>query len=154
MIVTKVGNLLDVEVGIIVHGCNSLGVMGSGFALEVKQRHPDVFNKYVAYCASAGGRSIGTVQLCAVSEYKYIINAITQKKYGSGLQVSYEAIRSCFEAVNEIAKQLTIDNIDYKLPIMFPLIGAGRGGGDWNIISKIIDESISDEFDKQLWVLQ
>lgn len=35
-ILFKTGNILDVREGIIVHGCNLKGVMGSGLALQIK----------------------------------------------------------------------------------------------------------------------
>jgi len=33
------------------------------------------------------------------------------------------------------------------------MIGAGLGGGNWNIIKKIIDETVSDDFKKILYKL-
>jgi O-acetyl-ADP-ribose deacetylase (regulator of RNase III) len=32
----KFGDILDAQYGIIVHGCNAQGVMGSGTALHIK----------------------------------------------------------------------------------------------------------------------
>jgi O-acetyl-ADP-ribose deacetylase (regulator of RNase III) len=38
--------------------------------------------------------------------------------------------------------------------IIFPKIGAGLGGGDWEIISTIIDVTIPDEFQKTLYLYE
>lgn len=151
MIVTKVGDLLQVKHGVIVHGCNALGVMGSGFALQVKQMYPVVFESYRMYCQKIPD-ILGTVQILKLTPSLYIVNAITQQSYGHGKQVDYDAVKSCFEEIDAFFKRLH-QKERVLLPIMFPLIGAGRGGGDWDIISDIIDISLSDGFEKQLWIL-
>ena len=50
MIKYKRGNLLanvkDPNV-FIAHGCNCRGVMGSGFALQVKMMYPKVYERYL-----------------------------------------------------------------------------------------------------------
>jgi len=35
-------DILGIERGIIVHGCNGYGVMGAGLAAQVKRRYPSV----------------------------------------------------------------------------------------------------------------
>ena len=37
----KFGNILDAK-GIIMHGCNAQGVMGSGLAKDIRERWPAV----------------------------------------------------------------------------------------------------------------
>ena len=66
-----------------------------------------------------------------------IVNAYTQ--YGCNINmvnVDYDAIRSCFKAIKE---KFSGKKIGY------PLIGAGLAKGNWNIISKIIDEELNGE---------
>lgn len=75
-------------------------------------------------------------------------NAVTQKYYGrtSGkVYVDYNAVRRCFKLVNTCNLILMYDTVN------FPLIGAGLGG-DWEIISKIIDEELDDSLNKVLWL--
>lgn len=67
MIEYKKGNLLDVTKGIIMHGCNCQGVMGSGVALAVKRKYPLAFDRYSQMCADfkddgIEGKLLGTVQ--------------------------------------------------------------------------------------------
>jgi O-acetyl-ADP-ribose deacetylase (regulator of RNase III) len=47
----KKGNLLEVKEGIITHGVNCQGVMGSGVALAIKQKYPSAFYSYKNFVA-------------------------------------------------------------------------------------------------------
>ena len=124
MIETRYGNALDVNVGIIVHGCNCQGVMGGGFALEVKNRFPLAFHEYDKVHRTNG------------------LN--TQEGFGgSRRNVSYDAVADCFSEVYRFAKVIE-QHRGVKLDVIFPAIGAGLGGGDWKIISAIIDVVIPD----------
>lgn len=152
MIEVRIGNALEIPQGIIVHGCNSHGVMGAGIALEVKRCFPLVFQVYREEYEK-NGLKLGELTFAEVAPFKIIVNAITQGDYGHGTrQVDYEAVVTCFENVLEIA-QMIEDETGKKLDIVFPMIGAGLGGGNWNIIEKIIDETIPDHFNKILFKL-
>lgn len=145
------GNVLDVETGIIVHGCNNKGVMGAGIALEIKNRFPEVFHAYKT--AERSGLKLGSISFAeVVPGKKIIVNAVTQTLGGLDRAVSYDAIADSFTNVLTFARTLQRHrNVSY--PILFPKIGAGLGGGNWNIISAIIDVVIPDEFQKVLYVL-
>lgn len=144
------GDVLAMENSIIVHGCNSLGVMGAGVALAVKKRYPEVFEEYTRYytiCKAEGfDLPLGTTINVKVGDNKFIVNAITQAslKRGDERVVSYDAIEMAFRQVVKLANEEEIQRI------AFPLIGAGLGGGNWNIISSIIDNTVPDFFDKVL----
>lgn len=147
MITCKVGNVLDIPNGIIVHGCNCQGVMGSGIAREIKERFPKVFDVY-----HKGPLRMGEIIPVMVTEKKWIVNAMTQFGFGHGKrQVDYDAVANAFERTVEFAESLRLTGND--LPILFPKIGAGLGGGDWEIIAKIIDQTVPDSFDKVLYVM-
>ncbi len=151
MIETRYGNVLDLETGIIVHGCNCQGVMGSGIALEVKNRFPLVFHEYERIHRTQGLK-LGTISYVEVAPNKFIVNAQTQNLYGTEQRpMSYDAMVDCFEEVLKFARAIKTHR-NVKLDINFPLIGAVRGGGRWDIIEKIIDVIIpDDEFKKVLY---
>lgn len=140
MIEYRKGNLLDVKNGIILHGCNAQGVMGSGVALAVKQQYPSAFEAYKKHCAVYDENmkhvSLGTIAWAVENEGALIIaNAITQESFGRDPQtryVSYDAIDTAFQAIDIAA-------YTHKLQIHIPKIGAGLGNGDWGVIEKIID---------------
>lgn len=132
----KVGSLLDVVSGHIVHGCNAQGVMGSGVALAVKQKWPNVFANY-ENC----GMVLGCAYPVAVTESLVVWNAITQESYGAGRQVSYDAIETCFAGINERVVSSKLGKADRHIHI--PLIGCDRGGGKWEIVRSIIENTVT-----------
>lgn len=150
MIITVEGDVLSHD-GIIVHGCNAHGVMGAGIAAQVKKQYPGAFEAYLK------DLTLGNITTYKVSDTKFIVNAITQQSTGFGKQVSYDAIESCFQKVNKLAlklnEELDIEKSEIqRLPVSFPLIGAGLGGGNWKIIERIIDETLDDSLFKVLYI--
>lgn len=70
--------------GIIGHGVNCQGVMGSGVALAIRNKFPKAYDEYKALCdATADKRNLlGTVQLVQINEDLYIANMFTQFSFG------------------------------------------------------------------------
>lgn len=152
------GDVLAVEKGIIVHGCNCLGVMGSGIAASVKAQFPAAYQVYKDQ-EKVSGLTLGQVTYVEVSDDKFIVNALTQRvfnphpaDYANGRYTSYDAIAECFEKVKYLALHLKRHRPDVEIPVLFPLIGAVRGGGKWEIISNIIDETVPDTIRKVLYI--
>ena len=148
-IVTKTGNLMDVTDGHIVHGCNAQGVMGSGVALAVKNMYPGAFADYRKIHEDEG-LELGFAYPYMPSEKLVIWNAITQEGYGQPTRnCSYDAIQTCFEDINRAVIQA--DDLGIKQEIHIPAIGAGLGGGNWEIIREIIEQTCT--MPVTLWVL-
>lgn len=152
----KFGNILDVEEGIIVHGCNSLGIMGSGIALQIKQKYPECFKEYqnfITNAARAQTDTLGMVVMYKVPDKNLIIaNAITQKNFGRDGKkyCSYKAIYEAFETI-VVSAHIRHEQI----PIHYPLIGAGLGGGDWAIISNLIESAFENyPIQRTLWIYE
>lgn len=141
------GNLLDISEGIIVHGCNARGVMGSGIALEVKTRYPAAYEKYVAFKDLL---VLGSIVPVEVEPNKWIVNGITQDGFGRDGRkyVDYQAIADVFLHTVELQQMLK-----NNLPIAFPRIGAGLGGGNWSVIKTIIDETVPSNIQTFLYML-
>lgn len=138
------GDIFKTDARIIVHGCNSEGVMGSGVALQVKQRFPKTFKRYKEYCDENKqlNRSILGHIVPFVEGDLTIINAITQGAYGYDQQkyVSYDAVDLCMK---QIAKDLLFNGKLVPPAIAMPKIGAGLGGGNWQVIEAIINANLS-----------
>ena len=148
-IVTKTGNLLDVTEGHIVHGCNAQGIMGSGVALAVKKMYPAAFEDYRAIHEDEG-LGIGIAYPYMPTEKLVIWNAITQEDFGQPHRnCSYDAIQTCFDTINFAV----LDNpeLGVKEEIHIPMIGAGLGGGNWEIIREIIEQTCTVPV--TLWIL-
>lgn len=136
-------DITKVRSGTIVHGCNAQGVMGSGVAKQLRATYPDIFTDYKALMDDfyKSGRSpLGQVAWSDISVDLVIANAITQTFYGKDGKkyVSYDALDAAFQRVASFAKAS-----DLTIHIPF-LIGAGLGGGNANIIQRIIEENTQD----------
>ena len=122
---------------IILHGCNCQCVMGKGIALSIKEKYPIA---YIADCETTkGDRSkLGTYSSAFIVEHDFtIVNAYTQYHFhGMGSRVNYDAIINVMRLVK---RDFTGKRIGY------PMIGAGLGGGNWSIISKIIKRELQGE---------
>ena len=137
---TEKGNLLLETRGLIVHGCNAQGVMGSGIANLLHAKYPQVYNDYI-YRHHSIGLKLGDVIFTKLTHRLHVASVITQEYYGRDhdtVYVNYDAVRNGFALVNRYSKM-------FHLEIKHPLIGAGLANGDWNIIKKIIDEECNKE---------
>ena len=149
-----IGNLLSVKEGIIVHGCNAQGVMGSGVAAAVRAAYPGAYEVYRAahQRRRQAGQSLemGSVVWFTASRSPKlaIANAITQEFFGRDpavRYVDYDAVRMAFRRVAAVARE-------HGLAVHYPQIGAGLGNGDWSILSGIIATELGD-VPHTLWTL-
>lgn len=137
------GNILTPnleERGVIVcHQVNCLGVMGAGLALQIKKMHPGVYKNYRDKCRQIAGAigGLGDVQFCSViADAGYIIaNVFGQYGYGRDKQYTdYDALRKAFQ-------QIAMSFPTYTVRIPY-LMGCGLGGGNWDIVYQIIEETL------------
>lgn len=154
MFTTIHGDVLSHPTGLIVHGCNCMGIMGGGVASQVRLQYVRAYEDYHdAY--DEEGLELGTIIPVEVEPFKFIVNAMTQHGCGGDKRyVNYEAVAQVFERTVELAYQIAERNAGRLLPIVFPQIGAGLAGGDWEIIKVIIDRTIPDDIEKILYIYQ
>lgn len=152
-IFTHTGNLLDVQHGIIVHGCNSKGVMGSGIAKDIKAKFPQAFNDYSYFLGNQRSLrdKMGAMVLTTLkAKQLYIANIITQENYGTDKNVVYVDYKSLAKGLKDVSYYAQAYNLD----VHFPLIGCGLANGDWQTVEKIINQNIQSGVRKHLWVLE
>lgn len=130
----KTGDVTEATENFIAHGCNCQGVMGSGVAKVIKQKFPLAYEYYhnvVKYYGDRKEELLGSYCSVMVGD-KIILNLFTQKNYGTDKRhMNYAAILSSFEKVYE----------DFgKCQIAIPLIGAGLGGGNWEVIEMLLKD--------------
>lgn len=132
-------DLLDADHGILLHGCNAQGVMGSGVAKLIRAKWPGAYNAYRRVFDQRGLKPGQTIWYRASSDPLLMIgNAITQEFYGrdpSKVYVDYDAVQMCMHEAGIAARE-------FSLPVHYPMIAAGLGGGDWNKISAIIEREL------------
>lgn len=157
------GDLLSIDRGILVHGCNCKGVMGAGVAGQIAKKWPSVYQDYARRFKDTY-LCLGMVQYYLNEEYfseffqnhpfKYdvnlvkdvhspivIANAMTQ--FRPGPDANLDAIVACMAHVKMVAK-------DLKLPVYFPEIGCGIGGLKWDDVGPAIDNVFGPDFDATL----
>jgi len=128
-------DLLEVKEGIICHQCNSKGVMGKGLALSIKVRFPENYKVYKEACKI--GVRLGDVIFYKVTDQLYIANLIGQARYGYGTRLTdYDALWSALVKVKKFSQET-------KLIPYFPFgMGSGLGGGNWEVISEMIEDML------------
>ena len=130
---------IDGEFDVIIHGCNCFCTMGGGIARSIKKRFPTA---YAADCETEKGsrKKLGTYTFAKIpvqDRELIVVNAYTQYGHGKGkVNVDYDAMR-------DVMRRIKQDFLGKRLG--YPLIGAGLAGGDWNIISQIIEEELKGE---------
>lgn len=143
------------EFSVIVHGCNCFCAMGSGIAPQIAKAFPLAEEEDNGTAKGDVGK-LGTYSVAYIVETGlYVINAYTQftftgRKHGK-VDLDYNALREAFETMNSDIPEAVefLDVVDPELqlgkkPIGIPMIGAGLAGGDWNLISKIINKATPD----------
>jgi O-acetyl-ADP-ribose deacetylase (regulator of RNase III) len=130
------GDLLASDLKIIAHGCNTHGVMGSGIALQIRERWPNVYEAY-RQLHQQQGLALGTTQPVSTPDGRIVVNCMTQAAFGRDghRYADYDAIARCIQSLNQVA----VDNGESVIGL--PKIGAGLGGGDWTVIEGIINDN-------------
>lgn len=131
---------------VICHQVNCQGVMGSGIAKQVREKYPNVYKEYKIMCSIYNPKALlGIVQFVGTDKmyntsFLGIFNLFGQESFGydGKCYTDYVALYKCFEKVKE-------NTMDDKYTIAIPyLMSCHRGGGDWNIVYKMIEEVFAD----------
>jgi len=135
---------------ILVHGCNCAHAMGFGFAEGIRDSYPEAYaadKMTIRFDKSKMGtysyadiwrdhRSGDDVERVFLGT---IVNAYIQYHWkGTGKLCDYDAVRTVF-------RQLKRDYGNQGKAWGIPAIGSGSAGGDWHIVSAIIEEEMGDE---------
>lgn len=150
------GNLLDSNCDYICHQVNCQGVMGSGIAKQIRDRWPWVYTSYKAYCDRNKDRNesllgnIWGVKIDRVNRSsQWVVNMFAQDTFGyyNSRFTSYDAFAKCLEAMR--------DRLPKGKTIGFPKgIGCGLGGGNWKVISALIEEILGEDFEVYIYELE
>ena len=131
----------DGEFDIIIHGCNCFCQMGAGIAVAIKQNFPAAFKADKA-TVFGDKKKLGTYSSVMIQndhgEPLLVVNAYTQYKYGKGKNLNENALRKCFRKLKE-------EYGNKCLTFAYPMIGCGLAGGNWEVVSKIIEEELEGE---------
>lgn len=142
-------DVTTVERGIVAHGCNCQGVMGSGVALAIRRKWPTAYDGYVRLCQEFKATNsfplhelLGLAHFVTVVPYDLVVaNLFTQVNYGRTGQryADLEAIATSLDQVFRMAHTT-------NLPIYMPRIGCGLGGLDWDTEVKLVVEKLAGQY--------
>jgi len=138
MITYRTGNILDAKASALVNTVNTVGVMGKGIALQIKNAFPDNFRAY-SEAVKRGEITTGKVQVVPVSSLsgvRYIINFPTKShwRYPSKIEWIRDGLR-------DLRRKIIDTPID---SIAIPPLGCGNGGLDWKIVKAEIENALLD----------
>ena len=136
------GNFFDHNADIRINTVNCVGIMGAGVALQFKNKYPEMYKEYLKVC-NDNSIKIGKPHVWSNNTFfndenndnTIIINFPTKLHWKNPSE--YEYIEKGLEwlsnfLLNHQGKTITI-----------PALGCGHGGLDWNIVKKMIVESLS-----------
>lgn len=147
------GNLLDSNCDYICHQVNCQGVMGSGIAKQIRERWPEVYDKYRKeheFWTQKIGRTrspLGNIDIVRINNSNQrVINMYAQSNHG------YDGKRYTSYDAFELALNLIRSYIPGDVKIGFPKnIGCGLGGGNWKIVSTMIEEILGNDYEVYIY---
>ena len=126
---------------VILHQVNCQGAMNSGVAKQVREKYPIVFQAYKALCSTKTNSTelLGTAQVCRIGADKYVVNLFAQNRFGDDGKCfsNFEAVEKCLQTVRSKYDNNNVIAIPY-------LMACHRGGGDWNVVYKMIEDVFGD----------
>ncbi len=151
MLEYKTGCILEAakrgEIDYLLHGCNCLKVMGTGFAKYLKAEFPKAYEADYKN-PDPPFRRIGGYSSCNIAlgdSMLTIVNLYTQYDWGtSSRKVEYGAIKRALESfVRDFAvADSTIGLVK---------IGTGLAGGKWEIVQEILNDVI--DYAEGRWIV-
>ena len=147
------GNLLNSDCDYICHQVNCQGVMGSGIARQIRERWPEVYKSYRRFYEDAvwsNSKLLGRIDIAnIIDDKRKVINVFSQEfcGYDGKRYTSYDAFATALETIK------------YRIPIGYTIgfpknIGCGLGGGDWNVISALIEGILGKFYDVYIYELE
>ena len=155
MITYLKGDLLDSNVDYICHQVNCRGRMGSGIARQIRERFPEVYRVYreryedALRVLDSPDRMLGSTDIVQIpGTNQHVVNMYSQRSYGR-----YGKRYTSYKAFEFILRELKKD-IPTDCTIGFPkAIGCGLGGGNWAVISKMIEEILGESHEVYIYEL-
>jgi len=131
------------EIQCIGHQTNCMNAFGPIIAAKIKKKFPEawwadcVFSKdHTPY------EKLGKISYGELETGQYVLNLYAQLDFGSqssGRKTNYESLYRALEVARDFMKE------KYLTKIGFPFkMGSDRAGGDWRIVSSIIEVIFQD----------
>ena len=124
---------------IIVQVVNDKAITwGKGFSVAVRREWPHAQKEFTEWIlAKRSEFKLGSVHYAGLRDSLELASLVAQHGYGPSLfpRIQYSSLEECLSKLASHAKE-------ENASVHMPRIGCGEAGGDWNIVSEIIDEKI------------
>ena len=142
--------LVSGTVDVILHVAICQRIMGSGIALQIKNKYPGAYKAYMEYpsqpldCADIELGTISYHQL--YGDGAYIFNLHAQHLYGYGKRfLNYEALYCSLEKARDVITKsglMSASTIKIGVP---KFMGCYRAGGSWKVVSSMLEDVLEDK---------
>ena len=144
------GDIVKSKYPVFCQQVNCKGVMGSGLAKQIRDKYPGVYESYRV--AHESGRDIlGSNHYVYLDDGRVCVCMYAQNEFGRDKQYTdYKAFLACLNGLEKFCKWYA----EKYTTIAFPYkIGCGLGGGDWTVISDMI-EKFSERVPQRVYIME
>jgi O-acetyl-ADP-ribose deacetylase (regulator of RNase III) len=138
-------DIFTLDVDAFAHGCNCMGLMGAGIALQFRLRYPDMYLGYKQFCKNLDyDKIMGGMVYTWFGKDVTIFNLMTQHQPGRHAKLQYveESFKNMFYAIKIMPDDKRIKSL------AIPAIGCGIGGLQWDeVFETIIQTADKAEID-------
>ncbi len=117
---------------IIPHCCNDIGAMGAGVALSIKNKWPEVYEKYKTVL------ELGRTSFKKVGQNICVANMVAQTGVRGHRPLKYASLIACMNTVAMMTRTLRREG--FYPEIHAPKFGSALAGGNWDFIEELIEE--------------
>jgi O-acetyl-ADP-ribose deacetylase (regulator of RNase III) len=119
--------------------------MGAGVARGIRDPYPHVYRIYKSHCTVYSSSALGDVLPTKAGDL-LILNGFGQESTGGLRAVSYDALDTIFRTIYQSGEY---DRVNKEIHTV--KIGAGLGGGNWNIVEQIILAHLPEHCNLYVW---
>lgn len=131
----------------IAHSCNTQCIMGAGIAAQIKKQYPEAYAADLKTKDRSAQDKLGRYTRAQTEQGFWIINIYGQEHLGQTpegfVPVDYTALYRGFLRLNNNTRDCYGPLHPFHLGIP-KFLGCGLAGGDWDIVSRIINLATPD----------
>lgn len=159
------GNIVNAKTDFIIHQVNCQGEMNTGVAKALRDYDEGIYihyRKFCEFCKFEPEELLGTCNAYLLKDKcQIVLSLFAQDKYGydgkqyTDLEAFRDGLRYISQHFGVWREKMGLAEKDFhQISVALPYkIGCGRGGADWEVVYKIIEEELSS-FKVELWKLE
>lgn len=139
-----IGDITDIESGMIMHQVNCQNAMGSGVAKAIYTKWPEVKERYHRYCENVkDDLLLGKLQEIKISDDLTIFNSYSQKYYGNS-EITGKKYTDRRSLIVNLIKLDIISNRNNMQAYVPYKIGCGLAGDNWEEVAQFIAQTTNN----------